>query len=85
MLRVAIDMMARDWGEVKSKEEYTVMLETAKISRIISVVSTIITNSLFIAFVFFKVSNLISQLINNQLSYPDLVSNFFYIILDLDR
>lgn len=78
-------MMARDWGEVKSKEEYTVMLETAKISRIISVVSTIITNSLFIAFVFFKVSNLISQLINNQLSYPDLVSNFFYIILDLDR
>ncbi|XP_057329422.1 odorant receptor 13a-like [Microplitis mediator] len=55
VLKLAIVTMTKDWSELRSKEEYKVMLKTAKISRIISVTSTIITNTLFIAFVFFKI------------------------------
>lgn len=55
VLKRVIDTMAEDWSSSRSNEEYAVMIKTAKITRAISVTSTIITNSLFVAYIFFKV------------------------------
>lgn len=49
-------MIEKDWSVSRSDEEFAVMLKTAKISRAISVISTAITNSLFVAYIFFKES-----------------------------
>ncbi|KAG8034746.1 hypothetical protein G9C98_007822, partial [Cotesia typhae] len=61
VLQRVINVIEKDWSVSRSDEEFAVMLKTAKISRAISVISTAITNSLFVAYIFFKESNEMSK------------------------
>ncbi|KAK0158334.1 hypothetical protein PV328_009350 [Microctonus aethiopoides] len=49
-----IDMMAEDWKAPRVIEERQAMLITAKISHKISVASTILTSTLFVAYIIFR-------------------------------
>nr|WHS04444.1 odorant receptor 41 [Psyttalia incisi] len=54
-IRMLIDFMSDDWSTPRSLDEREVMLRTAKISRVISLGSGIITHTLFVAYIFYKI------------------------------
>nr|XP_011301208.1 PREDICTED: odorant receptor 22c-like [Fopius arisanus] len=54
-LRMLIDSMRDDWETQRNLEERQVMLKTAKMSRVISLGSGVITHTLFVAYIFYKI------------------------------
>ncbi|THK33251.1 odorant receptor 22c-like [Diachasma alloeum] len=54
-IRMLIDFMSDDWNTPRSLEEREAMLRTAKMSRVISLGSGVITHTLFVAYIFYKI------------------------------
>lgn len=55
-MQVLINSVAKDWAVARKKEEKLPMIEMAKLSRIISIISVFLINITIIAYLLFKVN-----------------------------